>query len=80
MARIQPVSARKASWLLRFANWYSRRKLGADPAPLGIIGHHTRLLVGMSAMEGALERSRCVSPSLKELAQIKVAALVGCPF
>jgi hypothetical protein len=45
-----------------------------------VIGHHPWTLAAVGAFEMALDRSRHVEGRLKELAQIKAATLVGCPF
>jgi AhpD family alkylhydroperoxidase len=44
------------------------------------MAYHPRLLFGMGAMEMALERSHLVDERLKKLAEVKVAATVGCEF
>lgn len=80
MARIAGVPEEKAGWLLRLLNWAARRRLGKTIEPLAIMGHHTRLLLGSGAMDLALDRSRQADARLKELAQIKAATLIGCPF
>ena len=80
MARIEGVEARQAGLFVRFAYWLARRKLGRVVAPVKITAHHPRLLRAMAAMEMGQEAARSVEASLKMLAQIKVAMLVGCPF
>ncbi len=80
MARIEGVPQRKAGWLQRFASWMSRRRLGKVAEPIGIMAHHRWVFGGYGAFEMALERSRRVDARLKELAAIKAATLVGCPF
>jgi AhpD family alkylhydroperoxidase len=42
--------------------------------------HHRRVLLGVGAMELALDRSDLVDARLKKLAEMKVALLVGCEF
>ncbi|MGH9843134.1 MAG: hypothetical protein ACREEM_30720 [Blastocatellia bacterium] len=78
--RIEGVPERKASLLVRLACWFSQRRLGKVPDPLRIMGHHAQVSFGYGMFEMAGERSRLVKLRLKELAQIKVATLVGCPF
>ena len=66
--------------LLRVVNWAARRRLGRTIEPIAIMGHVSRVLMGAGAMDYALDGSRQVEARLKELAQIKAATLVGCPF
>ena len=80
MPRIEGVSQPKAGLLVRFAYWFSRRRYGQVPAPLTVIAHHPWLFRGYGAFEFAFDRSHLVDGRLKLLAQIKAAALIGCPF
>jgi len=54
--------------------------LGRVVVPVQIVAHHSRLLWGYGQMEQSLASSRLVDASLKDLAQLRVATLVGCPF
>jgi hypothetical protein len=60
--------------------WLTKRKLGRVVMPVQIVAHHSRLLWGYVQMEQSLASSRLVDPGLKDLAQLRVATLVGCPF
>ena len=80
MARIRGLSEREAGFVGRFAYRFSRRRLGRVAEPLRVTAHHPRLLLGYGAMELALDRSRSIDGRLKELAALKVAAMVGCEF
>ena len=80
MARIRGVPEDEESLELRVVKRFARRKVGAVPEPVGVMGHQPWMLRAAGAFELALERSRSVEPRLKELAQIKAAMLVGCPF
>ena len=80
MARIEGVSAEKAGWLLRFAYRVARRMVGKVPAPLTVAAHHGWVFRGYSAYEFAIGRARLIDRRLKILAEIKAAALIGCPF
>jgi hypothetical protein len=48
--------------------------------PVQIVAHHSRLLWGYGQMEQSFAASRLVEAGLKNLAQLRVATLVGCPF
>jgi hypothetical protein len=80
MARIDGVAPNKAGVFVRFAYWYSRRRLGKVAEPLTIAAHHPWIFQGYGVYEFALDRARRVDARLKALASIKAAALVGCPF
>lgn len=80
MTRIQTVPEREAGPVGRFAYRFSRRRYGAVSESLKVTAHHRRLLLGYGLFELALDHSRLVDKRLKALAEIKVAALVGCEF
>ena len=64
----------------RIVYWLTKRKLGRVVMPVQIVAHHSRLLWGYGQIEQSLASSRLVDASLKDLAQLRVATLVGCPF
>ncbi len=57
-----------------------KRKLGRVVTPVQIVAHHQKILWGYAQMEQSFVSSRLVDAALKELAQLRVATLVGCPF
>lgn len=69
-----------AGMFTRIVYSLTRRKLGKMVEPAAITAHHTRILWGYGQMEQALLGSRRVDPHLTELASLRVATLVGCPF
>ena len=80
MTRIVGVPEKDAGLLGRFAYRFSRRRFGKVPEPVRVTAHHGKVLLGMGAMELALERSDLVDARLKKLAEMKVALVVGCEF
>jgi AhpD family alkylhydroperoxidase len=64
----------------RIINYFARQRLGRVPEPLQVMAHHPRLLGGYAMFELAAGECKLVPSGLKELATIKVAALVGCEF
>ena len=58
----------------------TKRKVGRVVMPVRIAAHHSKLLWGYGQMEQSLGASRLVEAALKDLAQLRVATLVGCPF
>ncbi len=80
MARIAGVEPERAGWFVRFVYWMVRRKVGRVVLPIKIAAHHPRLLRSVGEMEGGQIAARSVDASLKSLASVKVAMLIGCPF
>ena len=80
MARIAGVAAKDGGFFVRLAYFLTKRKVGRVVAPITIVAHHPRLLRALAHMELGQEAAKTVIPSLKALAQVKVAMLVGCPF
>jgi AhpD family alkylhydroperoxidase len=80
MARILGVPEKDAGLLGRFAYRFSRRRFGKVPEPVRVTAHHRNVLLGTGAMELALDRSGLVDARLKNLAEMKVALVVGCEF
>ncbi len=57
-----------------------KRKLGRVVLPVQIVAHHSRILWGYAQMEQSFVSSDLMDTGLKDLAQLRVATLVGCPF
>ena len=66
--------------LTRIAYRLTKRRVGRVVMPVQIVAHHSRILWGHAQMELSLAASRLVEASLKDLAQLRVATLIGCPF
>jgi len=84
MARIlgaEPGRQRLLGGLLtRLAYGLTKRKVGRVVMPVQIAAHHSKILWGYAQMELSLGASGLVDAGLKDLAQLRVATLVGCPF
>ena len=65
---------------LRFIFFLTQRKVGKVVMPVCVLANHPRILFGSGMLEDSLGRSHLVKEVLKDLAQIRVATLVGCPF
>jgi hypothetical protein len=57
-----------------------KRKVGRLVMPVKIAAHHGKILWGYGQMEQSLLSSHLVDEALKNLGQLRVATLVGCPF
>jgi hypothetical protein len=66
--------------LTRVAYALTKRKVGRVVMPVQIVAHHSKILWGQAQMEFSLDASRLVDAGLKNLAQLRVATLIGCPF
>ncbi len=64
----------------RIAYAMTKRKVGRVVKPVQIMAHHIRLLWGDAQMELSLGASHLVDDTLKVLAELRTATLVGCPF
>lgn len=80
MARIDGVSTRNASPLVRLVYRLSRRRLGRDVEPVAVYAHAPGLLLGYGALEQATAGQHRVQEHLKVLAETKAAALASCEF
>lgn len=80
MSRIQGVEAKDANWRTRILFWLIKRKLGRVSKISKIKAHWPKFLELTSRMDALVAAPGTVPDSLRELAQLKVAALVGCPF
>lgn len=84
MARIEGADPGKQGFFVgmftRIIYWLTKRKVGRVVMPVKIAAHHSKLLWGYGQMEQSFGASRLVQAGLKNLAQLRVATLVGCPF
>lgn len=84
MARIEGADPRNQGFfhgiLTRIAYLMTKRKVGRLVMPVRIAAHHSKLLWGYGQMEQSLLGSRQVPQVLKDLGQLRVATLVGCPY
>ena len=86
MARIKGVEPQEAGFITRIIYWLVRRKVGAIAGrpcvvePVKITAHHPSLLRAYGQMEQGQAGARTVSDSVKALASLRVAMLIGCPY
>jgi hypothetical protein len=74
------VSDREAGLRTRIIYWFVKRKLGKIPLGVRIRARDPKLLELSGRMDLHIAKPASVPVVLKELAQIKVAVMVGCPF
>ena len=84
MARIAGAEPSKQGFFqgafTRIVYSMTKRKVGRVVVPVRIAAHHGKVLWGYGQMEQSLLSSGLVDKGLKDLAQLRVATLVGCPF
>lgn len=86
MARIAGVTAKQASLFTRLVYRISRGKIRKMTGraevvePVRNLAHHTRILFGVGQMDLAIEAASSISNRYKDLAMLKVAQMIGCPF
>jgi alkylhydroperoxidase family enzyme len=68
------------SALSRIAQTVSRRRFGKDLGPIDAMEPNGKVLMGYAMFESMLERSTRMDESLKHLAVMKTAAMVGCEW
>jgi hypothetical protein len=80
MARIAGLEKKQAPWHLRWFYGMTRKMFGKDLTPTKVQMRVPGLIWGSVAMEAALGRKRRISLRLAQLAKVRTAARIGCPF
>jgi hypothetical protein len=65
---------------VRIVFFFAKRRVGTIPNPIRIMALNTTILRGYGLMEQAQESAREVPHSIKMLADLRIATLIGCPF
>jgi AhpD family alkylhydroperoxidase len=76
MARVED----KGGFMVRAAQWYSKRKYGREITITPVIAHSRANMIGWGAFEFFHEQGHRVDERIKDLAATKVATRVGCEF
>src|SRR5881409_26351 len=76
MARVEG----KGGPLVRFGNWYVRRKYGRNVGVTEVMAQSRPNALGYSMLEFWHERAKTLDARIKDLAATKVATIVGCQF
>ena len=78
--RIQGLSEENAADQARPFYELARQRFGKLPDPLTVMAYNPAVLSAHVKYDESFNRSELVDKGLKELAQIKVATLIGCPW
>jgi len=74
------VQDKDASLRTRIIFWFAKRKIGKVPPGMRVRGLDPKYLNASVRMDLYAASKGIVPMTLKELAQLKVAMMVGCPF
>jgi len=78
MPHIAPAQSRHP--LIRLALWIVQRRFGRPVEPMQGYAHSGAVFGALTALEIGMERAQRVDERLRMLAELRVAALVGCRF
>jgi hypothetical protein len=80
MERAIGVSTSQAGWITKLVYRALKKRLGRLSKSKTLVAHHTPTLLATTWMDAVCASGRTVPFAIKELVQLKVATLVGCPF
>jgi len=80
MARIPGMEMNEAPWHLRWFYRTMRKMFGKDLTPVKLQMRKPGIVWGSIGMELGLGRKRRVSLRLIQLAKVRAASRIGCPF
>jgi hypothetical protein len=80
VVRAKGIQDHEAGVFTKFIFWLAKRRLGRVPLSTRIRANDPKLLALAELMGSYTSARGTVSPKLKELVQLKVAAMVGCPL
>jgi hypothetical protein len=80
MERASGLPAAKTGWITKLLYRAMKKRIGRVPKAKTLAAYHTSTLLASSWMDAVCASAKTVPLLLKELAQLKVAVLVGCPF
>jgi hypothetical protein len=80
MERVRGVGPAEAGWIAKLIYRELKKRIGLVPKSKTLTAHHTQTLVASTWMDAVNASARTVPMVLKELAQLKVAMMAGCPF
>jgi hypothetical protein len=80
MVRIPGIAESAATPEVRAAYAAAEARYGVVPASMTVKAHHPEIFQANLGFEVGLARAHRVEGALVALAEVKAAALVGCPF
>jgi hypothetical protein len=79
-SRVEEIASKREGLFDRFLGWYSRKNFGMIIDPLRILARNRWILAAAGTFETIIARAKSTDHKLKELAQIKAATMIGCPW
>jgi hypothetical protein len=79
-SRIHGIPDQEAGLWTKLIFWLVKRRMGHVPLSTRIRAHDRKLLALSERMSRYTASKGALSPKLKELVQLKVAIMVGCPL
>jgi hypothetical protein len=80
MERGDGLKITEVGWIAKLLYRALKKRIGTVPKSKTLAAYHTPTLLASSWMDAACASARTIPLRVKELAQLKAAALVGCPF
>ncbi len=80
MARISGLEKKQAPWHLRWFYSAMRKMFGKDLTPAKMLMRLPGAMWGSIAMDAGIGKRRRVSLRYIQLAKVRTAAQIGCPF
>jgi hypothetical protein len=80
MARMSPIERRQVPWHLRWFFRATRKMFGKELTPARIQARVPRVVWAGILADGALSGRRKISLRYIQLAKVRTAGRVGCPF
>ncbi|HTS27100.1 MAG TPA: hypothetical protein VMH81_14590 [Bryobacteraceae bacterium] len=80
MERVKGISMGEAGWIARMIYHSLKKRIGLVPKSKTLAAYDTSGLLATTWMDVVSAAAKSVPAHLKELAQLKVAVLAGCPF
>ena len=80
MDRAKGISPAEAGWITKLIYRALKKRIGRVPKSKTLTACHPATLLASTWMDVVCGSAKTIPIGLKELAQLKVATLVGCPF
>jgi len=80
MERAKGIAMGDAGWIARLIYRALKKRIGIVPKSKMLAAYDTGGLLASTWMDSVCASAKSIPVTLKELAQLKVAMLAGCPF
>jgi hypothetical protein len=80
MERVTGITSKQANWITKLIFRTLKKRMGRVPKAKTLAAYDTGTLLATTWMDAVCASVKTVPAVLKELVQLKVAVLVGCPY